>query len=68
LHAHFGQTAFPATSRGAVNWWLQDAPHRATLLNPAYTEHAIAIVPGLAMPGPQYDPAGTFVEDLGSCS
>ena len=64
-----GVWAYPATPRGAVSWWLQDPPHRATLLNPAYTQHAIAIVPGLAIrPAPEYDPAGTFVEDLGSCS
>jgi hypothetical protein len=58
---------YPPTPRGAVNWWLSDPPHRATLLNPAYREHRIGIVPGSAFPGPAYDPSGTFVEDLGSC-
>lgn len=55
------------TPRGAVTWWLNDPPHRATLLNPAYTEHSIAVVPGLAIPGEQYDGGATFVEDLGGC-
>ena len=32
------------------------------------TEHRIGIVPGSAFPGTEYPPAGTFVEDLGTCS
>jgi uncharacterized protein YkwD len=62
-----GVWKYPATPRGAVNWWLDDPPHRETLLSPVYQYHSIAIVPGLALPGAQYDPAGTFVQDLGRC-
>ena len=31
-----GVWAYPATPRGAVNWWLSDPPHRATMLSPAF--------------------------------
>jgi hypothetical protein len=55
------------TPGGAVKWWLWDPPHRATLLSPAYTEHGIGVVIGLAFPGTEYYPAATFVQDLGSC-
>jgi len=59
---------FPPTPRGAVGWWLSDPPHHATLMRRDLTEHRIGIVPGSAFPGTEYPPAGTFVEDLGTCS
>jgi uncharacterized protein YkwD len=62
-----GVWEYPATPGGAVRWWLHDPPHRATLLSPRYKEHGIAVRQGLAFPGTEYDPAGTFVEDLGTC-
>ena len=63
-----GWWKYPATPRGAVNWWLDDPPHRATLLNPAYRGEGIGVAVGLAFPGAVYDPAGTFVADFGRCS
>jgi uncharacterized protein YkwD len=62
-----GVWAYPATPAGAVNWWLSDPPHRATLLNPIYRGEGVGVAVGLAVPGPVWDPAGTFVVDFGRC-
>jgi hypothetical protein len=59
---------YPPTPRGAGGWWLSDPPHHATLMRRDLTEHRIGIVAGSAFPGTEYPPAGTFVEDLGTCS
>jgi cysteine-rich secretory family protein len=65
----WGTGQFPPTINGAVAWWLQDPPHRATLLNPAYVSIGFAAVPGtafnVATGGAQ---AATFVMDVGACS
>jgi len=58
---------YPPTPRGAVNWWLDDPPHRAVLLSRSFTQHRIGIVPGSAFPGTEYPPSGTFVQNLGTC-
>jgi hypothetical protein len=58
---------YPPTARGAVNWWLDDPPHRAVLLSPAFTVHRIGIVAGSAFPGTEYPPSATFVQNLGIC-
>jgi uncharacterized protein YkwD len=62
-----GVWQYPATPAGAVNWWLSDPPHRATLLNPIYRGEGVGVAVGLAFPGQQWDPAGTFVVDFGRC-
>jgi uncharacterized protein YkwD len=58
---------YPPTPRGAVNWWLDDPPHRAVLLSPSFTVHRIGIVSGSTFPGTEYPPSGTFVQELGTC-
>ncbi len=65
----WGNGQFPATIRGAVNWWLQDPPHRATLLSTAYRSVGVGIRPASAFPrdtgGAQ---AITVVADFGACA
>ena len=56
-----------ATPRQAVTFWLNDPPHRATLLSTTYTEHRIAVVVGNPFQGGTDAGWGTFVEDLGMC-
>jgi hypothetical protein len=56
-----------ATPRQAVTFWLNDPPHRATLLSTTYTEHRIAVVVGNPFQGGTDADWGTFVEDLGMC-
>jgi uncharacterized protein YkwD len=63
-----GVWAYPATPAGAVNWWLSDPPHRATMLSPAFRGEGVGVAIGLAVPGPVYNPAGTFVADFGACN
>jgi uncharacterized protein YkwD len=65
----WGNGQFPATIRGAVNWWLQDPPHRATLLSTAYRSVGVGIRPASAFPA---DTPGaqaiTVVADFGACA
>ncbi len=65
----WGNGQFPATLRGAVNWWLQDPPHRATLLSTAYRNVGVGAISGSAFP---VDTGGaqaiTVVADFGSCN
>jgi uncharacterized protein YkwD len=63
-----GVWQYPATPNGAVNWWLSDPPHRATIMNPLYKAQGVAVVRGLAIAGPVYDNPGTFVVDFGACN
>jgi uncharacterized protein YkwD len=66
--AAWGSGTYPPTIQGAVNWWLSDPPHRATLLSGAYVSLGFSAVPGLAFPvntgGAQ---AASFVTDFGAC-
>ncbi len=54
---------------GAVNWWLQDPPHRAALLSTAYHSVGVGVRPGSAFP---QDTGGaqaiTVVADFGACA
>jgi uncharacterized protein YkwD len=56
-----------ATPRAAVNWWLSDPPHRATLIDPNLTEHGIGVAAGSPFPTVGDAGAAAFVEDLGTC-
>jgi hypothetical protein len=65
----WGTGQFPPTINGAVAWWLQDPPHRATLLNPGYVSIGFAAVTGSAFPQDTGTaPAATFVTDFGACT
>ncbi len=65
----WGTGQFPATIQGAVNWWLQDPPHRATLLSTAYRSVGVGTRPASAFP---QDTGGaqaiTVVADFGACA
>jgi uncharacterized protein YkwD len=65
----WGNGQFPATIQGAVNWWLQDPPHRATLLSTAYRSVGVGTRPASAFP---QDTGGaqaiTVVADFGTCA
>ena len=65
----WGNGQFPATIQGAVNWWLHDPPHRATLLSTAYRSVGVGMRPASAFP---QDTGGaqaiTVVADFGTCA
>jgi hypothetical protein len=56
------------TPTAAVNWWLNDPPHRAALLGPPGLQTGPAIVPGSPFNPPDPNPAGTYVVDFGRCT
>ncbi len=67
-----GGLAFQANTspRAAVKWWMNSAPHRATLLNSTYNESGVAVVQGIAEQGPEADLAdggSIFVQTFGFC-
>ena len=37
-----------ATPKAAVDWWMWDPPHRATMLNPDYTHTGFGVAEGVA--------------------
>jgi uncharacterized protein YkwD len=57
-----------ATPTAAVNWWLNDPPHRVALLNASQPQAGPAIVPGSPFQANIGSPAGTYVVDFGACT
>jgi uncharacterized protein YkwD len=57
-----------ATPTAAVNWWLNDPPHRAALLDASKPEAGPGVVPGSPFTANIGNPAGTYVVDFGACT
>jgi uncharacterized protein YkwD len=55
------------TPRSAVTWWMNDPPHRATILDSALKDLGVGVVKGAPRPG-TYAHAAVFVQDFGTCS
>ncbi|MFC0865430.1 CAP domain-containing protein [Sphaerimonospora cavernae] len=56
------------TPRAAVTWWMNSAPHRANILNPAFTELYTEAALGSADPAAgSVTPAVTYVQMFGRC-
>lgn len=58
---------YPPTANGAIDWWMDDPPHREVLLDRSLRDVGPVARPGFAFPGTVYGPSGTFVVDFGSC-
>jgi uncharacterized protein YkwD len=54
------------TPRTAVNWWMGDPPHRATILSTTLKDIGVGVVLGNPAPGSHPD-AAVFVQDFGTC-
>ncbi|HYF25088.1 MAG TPA: CAP domain-containing protein [Baekduia sp.] len=61
--------AHPPTPRGAVEWWYHSPyGHRDAMLNPKFKELGVGVARGFAFPQDVGSaPAGTFVQQYGSC-
>ena len=58
-----------ATPASAVNWWMGDPPHRATILDGGLRASGIGFARGTAQSGvASGTSAGTFVVDFGTCN
>ena len=56
------------TPQAAVNWWMNSAGHRKTLLDPVYGETGVAVVSGIPETGVEADGGYIFVQTFGGCS
>jgi len=67
-NTYAGWGASSVTPRAAVTWWMNSKPHRATILNPAYTELYTKVAWGSADPAAgSITPALTYVQLFGRC-
>jgi uncharacterized protein YkwD len=58
-----------ATPGSAVTWWMNDPPHRATILDGGLRASGIGFARGTAQSGlASQTSAGTFVVDFGTCN
>jgi uncharacterized protein YkwD len=58
-----------ATPGSAVTWWMNDPPHRATILDGGLRASGIGFARGTAQSGvASGTSAGTFVVDFGTCN
>ena len=62
----FGATGSGGTPKAAMNFWLNDPPHRQTVLNPQLKEYGVAAIAGSPFPGG--GKGATYVVDFGFCT
>jgi uncharacterized protein YkwD len=64
----YGGAGTGATPKAAITFWMNDPPHRAAVLNPAFQNYGFGIRRGTAFPGQDNATSITYVVDLGGCT